>query len=316
MTETDPLAVVAIGGNALEAGPSQSDRAAQWSAARISAGHLADLAATGMRLVVTHGNGPQVGDELRRAELAEPELPRLWMDAAVAHTQGGIGYMLAQAVSDALAARGVDRPVAAVVTRALIDPADPAFAEPTKPIGPYMAELRALRMARLHDWQVRQVSARGWRRVVASPRPLSVLELPCVRRLVDGDAIVIAGGGGGVPVARAAGQTRGVEAVIDKDLLSSLMARQLEATVLLIATDVERVALGFGSAQQAWLDRMTLAEARAHLAAGEFPPGSMGPKVVAAVEFVAETGGRAVITALDRIVEAWRGRAGTEVVPG
>jgi carbamate kinase len=313
VTLPPPLGVVAVGGNALQS-DGRDDLTAQWSAARVTAGHLADLAATGMRLVVTHGNGPQVGHELRRSERAGDEVPRLSMDVAVAHTQGGIGYLLVAAVSDALAARGIDRPTVAVVTRTLVEPDDPAFAEPTKPIGSFMSEALAQRMARTRGWHVRNVSPRGWRRVVASPRPTSVPEIESIRRLAGEGAVVVAGGGGGIPMVRRDGHSAGVPAVIDKDLVSSLIARALGARLLIIATDVERVALHFGAPDEMPLARLSVTGARRHLAEGEFPAGSMGPKVTAAVEYVEATGGRAVITRLDRIVDAWRGEAGTEIV--
>ncbi len=304
-------AVVAIGGNALERG--EGDDA--WQLARATAEPLADLVASGARLVLTHGNGPQVGRALRRAALAEPEVEPLAMATAVAQTQGEIGFQLARSLGDALAARGVERPVAAVLTQVLVDDDDPAFEAPDKPIGEWMNAERSQRLARRRGWRFVHDPTRGWRRVVASPRPRAVLELPVIRALLDGGAVVVAGGGGGVPVARRGGRIEGVPAVVDKDLTSALLAQGLGVERLFVVTGVPRVMLGFGTPDARPVERITAAEAEAHLAAGEFPAGSMGPKIAAALSFVrGVAGGRATITDIDHIAAAWDGRAGTQIV--
>ena len=300
-----PLTVLAVGGNALLPTGSLGTLEEQWRAVRATAEQVARLAASGRRLVVTHGNGPQVGLALRRAALAEPELPALTMDVAVAHTQGEIGYALARSIADALPALGGHRPVVALISQVLVDPADPAFEAPDKPIGGFLTEAEAARLG----------VQRGWRRVVASPEPLAILEIASIRDLVDAGTVVVAGGGGGIPVARGRDLMAGVAAVVDKDLVSALIARELGADLLLIATAVERVALDYGLPEQRWLDRLTVGEAAGHLAAGQFPAGSMGPKIAAALRFVRDSGARAVITDLDHLGDAWQGQAGTQLVP-
>lgn len=312
-----PLTVLAVGGNALLPTGSLGTLEEQWRAVRATAEQVARLAASGRRLVVTHGNGPQVGLALRRAALAEPELPALTMDVAVAHTQGEIGYALARSIADALPALGGHRPVVALISQVLVDPADPAFEAPDKPIGGFLTEAEAARLGAQRGWRFARLAPgpRGWRRVVASPEPLAILEIASIRDLVDAGTVVVAGGGGGIPVARGRDLMAGVAAVVDKDLVSALIARELGADLLLIATAVERVALDYGLPEQRWLDRLTVGEAAGHLAAGQFPAGSMGPKIAAALRFVRDSGARAVITDLDHLGDAWQGQAGTQLVP-
>ncbi len=314
MSALPPLAVVAVGGHSLQRRGDDRALGGQWVAARALAEHLGDLLTAGLRLIVTHGNGPQVGQVLRRSELSSGQVPPLPMDVAVAHTQGGIGYILARAIADALAKRNLDLPVIALVTQTLVAADDPALEAPTKPIGAFMSEEQAEWMVDERGWHVVHQPSRGWRRVVASPRPLAVLELDGIRTLLDSGAAVIAAGGGGIPVVSEGDYLRGVPAVIDKDLVSSILARELGAEVFLLATDVERIALDFGTSEQTWLDRMTVAEAEDYLSDGQFPPGSMGPKVEAALEYLAGGGRRVVISRTERILDAWHGRAGTEIV--
>lgn len=265
--------------------------------------------------MITHGNGPQVGRALRRAALAEAEIAPLAMATAVAQTQGEIGFQLARSLGDALAARGVERPVAAVLTQVLVDADDPAFDAPDKPIGEWMTAERSQRLGRLRGWRFVHDPARGWRRVVASPRPRAVLELPVIRTLVDSGAIVVAGGGGGVPVVRRGDRIEGVPAVVDKDLTSALLAEGLGVERLFIVTGVPHVVLDYGTPAARPLESLTAGEAARHLADGQFPPGSMGPKIAAALSFVgAARGARATITDIDHIAAAWSGRAGTQVV--
>lgn len=312
-TDKRPL-VVAVGGNALLPRRSRGRLEDQWRAVRAAAEHLARLAAADRPLLLVHGNGPQVGLELQRAALTEEALPGLTVDMAVAGTQGSLGYSLARALGDALAARGLDRPVAALVTQVLVDAGDPAFQRPEKPIGPWLTAEQAAAMARERGWAVARLGPdpRGWRRLVASPRPLAVLELAAIRSLLAAGTVVVAGGGGGIPVRRQGGRLEGVAAVVDKDQTAALLAGELGAEGLLIATDVRGVALRFGRPDESWPRRLTLAEAEALLAGEDLGAGSMRPKVAAALT-VARSGGRAVIGHLEAMAAAWAGEAGTEV---
>jgi carbamate kinase len=273
---------------------------------------IADVVASGIEVVLTHGNGPQVGNLLVKNELAAGVVPPVPLDWCVAQTQGTLGVMLINSVERALAARGERRPVATLVTRTLVDPADPGFSQPTKPIGRYLtAEEAAVMIAHDQAWQDR--GERGWRRVVASPDPIEVLDAAAVSALAAAGYIVVAAGGGGIPVVRDGDTVRGVEAVIDKDLTAAVLARAVGAEVLVIATDVEAVSLGFGTPEQRQLGPVSVTELRQHAAEGQFASGSMGPKVEAVCRFVENGGRRAVITSLDRIAEGVAGRAGTVV---
>ncbi len=315
--------VIALGGNALPEpaplslpvpGRGASTERPPADALTDAADQLARLAAAGHPLVITHGNGPQVGRALVRAAIAEAEgQPPLPMDDAVAHTQGELGYQLARALGNALAERGIDRPIAALLTQVEVDPDDPAFASPSKPIGAWMSRVRAQRLARTRGWHVRHFPPEGWRRVVASPRPVAVLSLPAIRALLAADHIVIANGGGGVPVVPTPYGYRGVAAVIDKDRSSSLLARGLHAAAFVIATDVPQVVLGYGGPSALALSRLSPDDAAAYLAEGQFPPGSMGPKVEAAAAFARATGRPAHITRIDALEAALAGEAGTTI---
>ncbi|UQT60248.1 carbamate kinase [Streptomyces durmitorensis] len=307
-------AVVAIGGNALLRGGGHATIAEQFDAARRLAVPLAALAGTGRRLVITHGNGPQVGFIKRRSDLVAdlaPELPPLDLDMCVADSQGSIGYILASALGGALPAERVT----ALVTHTLVDPDDPAFARPTKPIGAFYPQDVARVLAAEHGWSVAEDAGRGWRRVVPSPRPRRVLETEAVRTLSAAGFTVIAGGGGGIPLVRDAdGGLRGVEAVIDKDLTSAWLAGELGAELLVITTGVDRVAVDFGRPTQRFLDRLGADEARLLLEAGQFPEGSMGPKIRAALEFLAGGPGREVlITSPEGLAAALGGKGGTRI---
>lgn len=306
--------VVALGGNALLPRRSRGRLEDQWRAVRAAAEHLALLAAADRPLLLVHGNGPQVGLELQRAALTEEALPGLTVDMAVAGTQGSLGYSLARALGDALAARGLVRPVAALITQVLVDARDPAFQRPEKPIGPWMTAEQAAVLAHERGWTVATLGPepRGWRRLVASPLPLAVLELAAIRDLLAVGTVVVAGGGGGIPVVRRGSRLEGVAAVVDKDQTAALLARALEAEGLLIATDVRGVALRFGRPDESWPSRLTVAEAEALLAGEDLGSGSMRPKVAAALA-VARGGGRAVICHLEAMAAAWAGEAGTEL---
>ncbi len=304
--------LIALGGNALSSPDGRSGPREQVDAARRAMVHVARLVAAGHEVVLTHGNGPQVGDLLAQAEIAAAQVPPVPLDWRDAETQGAIGYVLLSALASSLAAYGRQTPVAALVTRTLVDASDPGFRHPTKPVGRYRRQLPAMDHGQV--WE--NMGPRGWRRLVASPEPLEILDIGAIRTLVGAGYVVIAAGGGGIPTVRDDdGQTRGVEAVIDKDLTAALLARQIGADILVIATDVENAAVGFGSPGQRDLAHVTATELRAYAAAGEFAEGSMRPKVEAALRF-AEAGGRAVITSLARITDAVDGRAGTVVEAG
>jgi carbamate kinase len=309
--------VVAIGGNAILPAGTSGEAAAMSRRLEATAETLADLIAAGHELVVTHGNGPQVGNILLQNEEGRSRVPAMPLDVCVAESQAQIGYMLAQALGNAFAARRIKRDVACVVTRVVVDPADPAFANPTKPIGPYYDREDELIVKRAKGWKLVFDPRGGYRRVVPSPRPLEVVEAPLIAKLAgaaDG-RVVIAAGGGGIPVIRKDGRLAGVEAVIDKDLASAILAHAIGAKVLVIATDVPQVALDHGSPEERGIDRLTLKEAKGHLDAGQFPPGSMGPKVQAAIDFLEAGGQRVVVTDLEHLVPAVDGKAGTQIVP-
>ncbi len=300
-------AVIALGGNAMTGPDGSATPAAQQAALAVAAGAIAEVVAAGVEVVLTHGNGPQVGNLLVKNEMAASVVPPVPLDWCVAQTQATVGFTLTDELDAALAARGLDRRTAALVTRTLVDPADPHFAAPSKPIGRYLPAEEAARFVALGQlWEDR--GPRGWRRVVASPEPRSVVDAPAVAALLAAGFVVVCAGGGGVPVV-AERPMRGVEAVIDKDLTAALLARELGADTLVIATDVRNVVLGFGTDAERPLGRVTPAELRAHAAAGEFGRGSMGPKVEAALRFVEGGGERAVITSLENIADAVTGNA-------
>jgi carbamate kinase len=289
----------------------------QYDAAAQTCVHIASmLEAEDLRLVVTHGNGPQVGFILRRSELAAPELHMVPLDSCVADTQGALGYQLQRAMHNEFRRRGVARTAVTVVTQVLVDNDDPALRNPNKPIGSFMSQEQAEAHRVKDGWALVEDSGRGWRRVVASPQPRAILELEAVKGLLDAGFVVVAGGGGGIAVMEdAQGDLVGVPAVIDKDLASSLMARQLKAELLIISTAVEQVCLNYGKPNQKSLSTMTLAEAKQYIAEGHFKPGSMLPKVQAVVDFLEGGGRQAIITDPEHLAAALQGRAGTSVTP-
>jgi carbamate kinase len=307
--------VIAIGGNSLISDSGHQSVSDQYDAAAQTCVHIASmLKEEDLRLVVTHGNGPQVGFILRRSEIAAPELHMVPLDSCVADTQGALGYQLQRAMHNEFKRRGVRRSAVTVVTQVLVDKNDPALQKPNKPIGSFMTQDQAEAHRVKDGWSLVEDSGRGWRRVVASPRPKEILELDAVKRLLDAGFVVVAGGGGGIPVVEdERGELSGVAAVIDKDLASSLMARQLKAEVLIISTAVEKVCLNFGKPDQKELATMTLAEAKQYIGEGHFKPGSMLPKIQAVVDFL-EGGGRcAIITDPEHLAAAIAGKAGTTV---
>lgn len=263
--------------------------------------------------MIVHGNGPQVGALALAQEAVAREVPPQPLHVLGAMTQGQLGWLLSDAIGDALERSGRERTVAAIVTQVVVDADDPGFSNPTKPIGPFFSAGKAKRLGEARGWDVAEDSGRGWRRVVASPVPIEVVEWPQVKALLRDKQIVIACGGGGIPVARSGGSLQGVEAVIDKDLAAALVGALVKAKTLLLLTGVERVAIDFGTKQARWLDTMTIAEARAYMADGQFPAGSMGPKVDAAIRFVEGGGREAIITSLDKTAEALAGTTGTRV---
>jgi carbamate kinase len=307
-----PRAVVAIGGNALVRDGNASVGAVRATLAETNV-HIAALAAGGWSMAITHGNGPQVGYGLLRHEAGAAVAPRDPLDVLGAETQGSLGYLIQQSLSGALVARGVPRAVVTVVTQVVVDPSDPAFASPTKPVGPFYSHADAQDRAQAYGWVIVEDAGRGWRRVVPSPEPVEVVEAAVIGSLLDDDVVVVAAGGGGIPVVRSEAGLAGIEAVIDKDFTSAVLGRAVRADALVIATSVERVAVGFGTPAQRWLDHLSVADAQGYLAAGEFPAGSMGPKIAAAVRFIEAGGDFVVITTPLRLGDAMAGRGGTRV---
>jgi carbamate kinase len=313
------LAVVAIGGNSLIKDEKRKTVEDQYEAARETTLHIADMIEAGWDVAIGHGNGPQVGFILRRSEIAAKaegmhEVP---LDVCGADSQGAIGYALQQTLQNELYRRGIKKPVATVVTQVLVDKNDPAFKNPSKPIGSFMDEAEGKRRQTEMGWSVVEDAGRGWRRVVASPLPKEVVELEAVKCLIDSGTVVITVGGGGIPVIDVGDhQYQGVAAVIDKDFASSLLARLLKADLFLISTAVEKVAINFGKPDQMWLDKMTLAEAKAYLAEGtHFAKGSMAPKIQAIIWFLENGGKQALITNPENIGRALKGETGTWIVP-
>ncbi len=306
--------MVALGGNALLQKGAEDTAEEMRRSARVAAEVIADVAGSGWEVVVTHGNGPQVGRILLQNEAARQHVAPMPLDVCGAESQGQIGYMLQACVGDVFYERGMDRPVVTVLTLTRVPKDDPAFSEPTKPIGPYYSEEEATRLARDRRYRVAPApGGEGWRRVVPSPHPYSIVEAPVIRQLVADGVIVISAGGGGVPVIEEGPRLEGVEAVVDKDLAACILAKVVEADALLILTDVEGVYEDFGTSEQRLLSRLTPEEARRRLDAGEFQAGSMQPKVEAAVQFVEGGGKRAIITSLERGPLALSGSAGTQV---
>lgn len=312
MSAQHKTALVAIGGNSLISDRQHQDVLSQWQAVQETCRHLADMVERGWNLVISHGNGPQVGFILRRNELAAHELHMTPLDLVVADTQGSIGYMISQSLQNEFRRRGIDRPVASVVTQVVVDRDDSAFENPTKGIGGFTTEDKA-RQFEADGWKVIEDAGRGWRRVIASPVPQCIVELEAVRTLVQSGFIVVAVGGGGIPVvAGQSGEWVGVQAVIDKDLASALLARELGVDLFLISTSVPQVALNFRQPNERWLERIDAAQARQYQAEGHFKPGSMGPKIEAVLSFLQwHPKGKALITDPSNIQRALDGQSGT-----
>ena len=311
------LAVVAFGGNALLRPEDRGTQEEQIARAKQAARWLAEIARHDYKLIVVHGNGPQVGNILIQNEEASTKIPPQSLDVCVAQTEGSIGFMLQQAMRNRLESIGIGGEVATILTEVEVDVNDVAFKRPTKPIGPFFTRYRAEALERDLGWTMREDAGRGWRHVVPSPRPLRILNIKTVARMLESATVVIAAGGGGIPVVKGRdGQWRGIEAVIDKDFASALLAAELNADLFIILTGVPKIAVDFGKTTQRNLDRITVAEAQKHLADGQFPAGSMGPKVEAAIQFVKATKKQVLITDVDVLREALEGREGTLVVAG
>jgi carbamate kinase len=313
----DQVAVVAIGGNSLIKDKTKVSVEDQYLAAKETTFHIADMIEAGWNVAIGHGNGPQVGFILRRSEIAHKtdgmhEVP---LDVCGADSQGAIGYALTQTLQNELRKRGIQKPVATVITQVRVDAQDSAFQNPSKPIGGFMEEAEAKQRAENLGWQIVEDAGRGWRRVVASPIPQEIIELPSVKELIAAGQIVITVGGGGIPVVMEKDEVKGVAAVIDKDYASSLLARQINADLFLISTAVEKVALNFGKPNEQQIDRMTLSEAKAYLAEGtHFAKGSMAPKMQAIIWFLEGGGKQALITNPENIGRALKGETGTWIV--
>ncbi len=311
------LVVIAIGGNSLISDSRHMSVLDQYRAAGETANHIAAIVAAGWRVVVTHGNGPQVGFILLRSEIAKDQLHQVPLESCVADTQGAIGYQIQQTLENELRRRRIWSPVATIVTQVRVDARDPAFRNPSKPIGPFYSEADAKQHAERDGWAVKEDAGRGWRRVVPSPAPREIIEEPVIRELLKRKIIVIAVGGGGIPVVKKrGGLLQGCAAVIDKDAASALLGANLKADTLLISTGVDKVALDFGKPTQRDLDRITLAELKRHIKAGQFAPGSMRPKMEAAVYFLQHGGRRVIVTQPHLMERALDGRTGTHILRG
>jgi carbamate kinase len=307
--------VIAIGGNSLIKDAQHMSVPDQYAAVVETAGHIADLLERRYHIVITHGNGPQVGFILLRSEHSRGMLHEVPLDSIGADTQGAIGYQIQQAMQNEFRRRGLKKSVVTVVTQTLVDQNDPAFQKPSKPIGQFYKKEEAEDRMRVEKWSMIEDAGRGWRRVVPSPKPVRVIEAEVIRELVEGGVVVVGAGGGGIPVVQdEQGNLRGVAAVIDKDLASAALAKEIGADLLVISTAVEKVCLEYGKPNQRTVDRMTVGEAKRYMAEGHFKPGSMLPKVQACVQFIENGGTEALITSPEVLPDALAGKTGTRVV--
>ncbi len=310
------LAVVAFGGNALLRPEDRGTQEEQIARARQAARWLAEVVRQEYKLLVVHGNGPQVGNILIQNEEASTKIPPQSLDVCVAQTEGSMGFMLQQAIRNRLESIGLGGEVSTILTEVEVDAADPGFKRPSKPIGPFFTRYRAEALERDLGWTMQEDAGRGWRHVVPSPRPLHILNIRTIERMLESAAVVIAAGGGGIPVVRGRdGQWRGVEAVIDKDFASALLAAELKAELYIVLTGVAQVAIDYDKPSQRFVDRLTIAEAQRYQSEGQFPAGSMGPKIEAALQFVRSTGQQVLITDVEHLRDALEGKAGTLIVP-
>ncbi len=308
-------AVVAIGGNAIIKEGQKGTITEQFENVMSSVDAIIDLIEEGYEVVLTHGNGPHVGNSLIKGDACKNQVPDYPMDAYGAETQGLLGYIIKQSFANRLKERGLNKNVAAIVTQVLVDENDPGFNHPTKPVGPFFTKEEADTLEREKAYVMIEDSGRGYRRVVASPKPIEIMEKDMIKLLSRENYIVIAAGGGGIPVIQKNNMLIGVEAVIDKDYASALLAKEIEADLLVILTGVPQVAINFGKDNQELLNQMTLKEAEKHMNDGQFPKGSMGPKIDAAMEYVKSGRGEALITSIDQLKEAVQGQTGTRIIP-
>lgn len=308
---SDRPILIALGGNALILPGEKGYIEEQFRHTDACMKPIAHMIAEGASVVITHGNGPVVGNILLRNECAKDYIPPMPLYICVADSQGGIGAMMTQSLINELKKLGIERTVSTIITHVVVDANDPAFKEPAKPIGPYYADEDARRYMETKGWRMRRIPERGWRRLVPSPRPEKIVEIETIKAALDNGIIPIASGGGGIPVVKEEGVLKGVDGVIDKDLSASLLARKLSLSRFIILTDVDGVYLNWGSKEKQKLESLTIKEARKYLAEGQFPPGDMGPKIEAAIEFI-DSGGKDVIIARpEDLAEALRGNAGT-----
>lgn len=308
------VAVVAIGGNAIIQEGQRGTIEEQFANVLQSCDPILDLIEDGYNVVLTHGNGPQVGNILLKVEATKEIVPPNPLDICGAETQGSLGYIIQQSLYNRIKERGIKKDVATVVTQVVVDGDDPGFINPTKPVGPFYTKKRADEIAKEKDAVMVEDSGRGYRRVVASPKPLEIIEKEAIKKLIENDFMVISVGGGGIPVVRQENGLKGVEAVIDKDHASALIAKEINADYLIILTGVPKVAINFGKDNQEFLSSMTITEAKKHMADGQFPAGSMGPKIEAALRFVENSQGEAIITSIDKLKEALQGNTGTRII--
>jgi carbamate kinase len=314
------MAVIAIGGNAILEADETGSAHSQFENIRLTSQHIVNMVKNGFKVVITHGNGPQVGHILLRNEIAEGIAPVMPMDVCVAESQGQIGYMIQQSLLNELVKLGILSCVSSIITQVVVSPEDDAFENPTKPIGPYYPEGEAERLAKEKKWTMMEDKARqGYRRVVPSPEPIEIVESEIIKKLIaknDEKDIIIAAGGGGVPVFKTENGYTGAEAVVDKDMASQVLASSINADILIMLTDVAQVAINFGSPKQENLTQLNVTEAKKYLAQGHFPPGSMGPKIVSAIRFLEKGGQKVIITTPENLEDSLEEKAGTSIIPG
>lgn len=306
--------VVAIGGNAIIQEGQKGTIDEQFANVITSCDPIIDLLEEGYNVVLTHGNGPQVGNVLLKVEAAKEIVAPNPLDVCGAETQGSLGYIIQQSLLNKIKERKLNKNVVTVITQVVVDKEDKAFSNPTKPIGPFYSKLQAEELVKEKNATMVEDSGRGYRRVVPSPKPREIIEKDAISILIENDFLVITVGGGGIPVIREGDSLKGVEAVIDKDHASALVAKEISADYLIILTGVPKVAINFGKENQEFLDSMTIEDAKKHMAEGQFPAGSMGPKIEAALAFVENSQGEAIITSIDKLKEALQGKTGTRII--
>jgi carbamate kinase len=308
--------VVAIGGNAITREFEEGNIYQQFANTRQSLVGVVEMISEGHCLVLTHGNGPQIGNSLIRVEASRHLVPPIPLGVLVADTEGGMGYMIEQSLQNMLLRRGIPGKAATILTQVVVDQNDPSILNPTKFVGPFYTKEEAKKIEKARGWILKKDAGRGWRRVVPSPRPIEIVEKEFIQELIEKGVVVIACGGGGIPVyVEEDGTYEGVDGVIDKDLAAAVLARDIRASQLIILTSVDKVALHFGSDHQIDLDQLTTSEAKTYLSEGEFPPGSMGPKIEAAVQFLEEGGKEVLITSVERMTDGRHGATGTRIIP-